>query len=383
MDQRDRFDRIIGLLNGAVLDDALWPRASRLIDEACGSRGNVLYFGKARSNAPAEIYLARACFRGEERAEQTREYLSHYHPVDEHVPRMHKLPDGKIVSVAEVFTEEERKKSRVYNEAYPRFEIQNALEARLDMPGGSHIAWGMADPMDSHGWTTPRVDMISRLLPHVRQYVLVRDALAGANALGATAMGLLDHTRMGILQLDRRGSVMDMNDRAARLIRENHGLSCRANSLVAAGPGEQSRLDELLARALPRYGEPGRSGSMTIRRSSPLPALALHVAPVEGGEERHGTARVAALTLLVDPMDRAGIDAALVRELLGLTPREARIAAMLAGGRTLHQVAAKTGRSYGTLRSQLNQIFAKLGVSRQLELVRTVLELAKIPPSKD
>ena len=384
MGQGDKFHRIIDLINEAMLDDTHWPYASALIDEICGSKGNILFFGKARSgNAPSNIYLARCCFRGEERPEQMREYLKYYHPLDEHVSRMHKLPDGKIVSVAEVFTEEERKKSQVYNEAYLRYEIQNALEVRLDMPGGSHIAWGIADPVDSRGWSMSRVEVISRLIPHIRQYVRVRAALAEANALRATVVELADHASMGILQLDQRGTVLNMNKKASELIRKDNGLSCLNNSLSCKQPIVQARLNGLLASALPRYGEQGRSGSMMIRRDSLLPVLALHVVPVEIRNRHYQTSRIAALVLLVDPVDRTGIDPAQVRESLGLTPRESRIAAMLAEGRTLHQIAAMTGRSYRTIRSQLNPIFTKFGVSRQVDLIQVIQALSRIPFSKD
>ena len=37
MNQRDAFERIVRLLNEAMLDDARWPETSALIDEAFGA----------------------------------------------------------------------------------------------------------------------------------------------------------------------------------------------------------------------------------------------------------------------------------------------------------------------------------------------------------
>ena len=383
MAQQELFDQIIGLLNDAMLEDTLWPEASRRIDEACGAKGNLLIFGSPGSNGKVEFYLTKSYYRGEGRPEVIHDYLTHYHTTDEHLPRMRKLPDSKIVAVAEQFTEAERKRSRCYNEAFPRYETQKGLETRLVVPGSSHIVWALADPVDSSGWTSSRVEMFSRLLPHLRQYVLVRSALAEANAYGATVGDLLDHTRVGIVQMNRRGRVVAMNDRADRLFRESDGLSCKAGSLVAPQSADQSRLDTLLAQALPRFGEPAVSGSMVIRRPSLSSMLILHVLPVSGRDEYYQARQIAALILMIDPMDAVRIDAGLVQDVLGLSPREARIAVMLAEGRTLRQIAAMTGRRYSTVRSQLHHIFTKLRLSRQLELVEAVRALSRLPAPKD
>jgi len=40
MSEQDAFGRILESLCDAMLDDAHWPRASALIDEACGVTGN-------------------------------------------------------------------------------------------------------------------------------------------------------------------------------------------------------------------------------------------------------------------------------------------------------------------------------------------------------
>ncbi|MCE2484928.1 MAG: hypothetical protein J4F42_05410 [Desulfurellaceae bacterium] len=47
--------------------------------------------------------------------------------------------------------------------------------------------------------------MIKGVLPHLRQFVRVRQALAGAEALGASLTALLDNTQIGIIHLDQRG----------------------------------------------------------------------------------------------------------------------------------------------------------------------------------
>ena len=38
-------ERVLASLGAAVLDDELWPGASGLIDEFCGTKGNMLVTG--------------------------------------------------------------------------------------------------------------------------------------------------------------------------------------------------------------------------------------------------------------------------------------------------------------------------------------------------
>ena len=383
MDGWGALERVIDSINAAMLDDARWPETSALIDEAVGAKGSILTFGDPGSPGNPAIFFARSYYRGVDRSAWKQEYFRDYYAQDEHLPRLRALPDSRIVPVADLFSEEELKTSRMYNEMLARVDGRNGLNVRLDGPGGTKIAWGIADPIDGNAWSSAQIDTIARVLPHLRQYVRVRSALVDAGALGASAIRLLDNAQAGVIQLDRSGRVMEANDAARALLRRNDGLSDRDGALRAAAPADNDRLQALLARALPRFGARGASGSMMVRRSSPLPRFAVHVTPVANGETDHRSRRVAALVLIVDPVERARIDPGLVEAALGLSPAEAEVAVLLAEGRTTRQIAAATGRGYSTVRTHLKHIFAKLGVSRQIEVVQLVLALSSLPVSRD
>ncbi|MET7247615.1 helix-turn-helix transcriptional regulator [Methylobacterium sp. EM32] len=59
----------------------------------------------------------------------------------------------------------------------------------------------------------------------------------------------------------------------------------------------------------------------------------------------------------------------------GLSPAEVRLALLMDGSRSLVQAAESLGIRHETARSQLRQVFAKLGVSRQSELAVFILRL--------
>ena len=170
---------------------------------------------------------------------------------------------------------------------------------------------------------------------------------------------------------------------AAALLRRCDGLYDDKRVLRAATAEENSRLQNLVARALPRLAEFGVSGSMMVSRPSLASRLALHVKPVANRELDYRSRNVTALVLIVDPQSRTAVEPALVQSMLDLTPAESEVVSLLAQGRTLRQIAAMSGREYNTVRTHLHHVSVKLGVSRQFEIAQLALALSDLPSSRD
>ena len=378
MSQHDTFDRILVSLHEAILDDTHWPATSALIDEVCGAKGNALLVGEG-SGDDVRILFAAAHYRGQRREDLEHDYLENYHPWDERAPRVRKLPDSKLVHVTDLYTEQELKTSRTYNEFSPRSSGQNSLNVRLDGPDGSHITWVISDPVKAGAWSVAQLEAIERLLPHIRQYVRVRSVVVGAEGLGASLGSLLGNSRVGVIHLDRSGRIVETNDSAHEILRRGSGLYDQDGFLRARLSADNTRLERLLGAALPRYGETATSGSLTVRRPSGLPCLAVHLSPVSAPQSAFGLGPVAVLVLVVDPTSRPTIDPAMVAAALDLTPSQSQVAVMLAEGRSVPDIAAATGRQPSTVRQFLKQIHRRRGVTSRAELVRLVLSLSDLP----
>ncbi len=373
MSDQDAFERILASLYDAMLDDALWPATSALIDEAIGSQGNTLVVGAGPADN-AQILFMGTYYRGERQEALEREYLEVYHAIDESVPRFQRLPDSRVVHVTDLYTAQELRTSVAYNEGLHRLHGQDSLRARLAGPDGFQMAWGTADPVTPGGWDSAQIALMKGLLPHIRQFVWVRQALVGAEALGASLTDLLDASRIGVIHLDRRGRVMEANDRARAMLRRGHGLSDRGRELRARNPDDHAQLERLIAEALPSAGV-AVSGSMLLRRSSGLPPVMLHTKPVVMPQPDYGAQRVAVLVLLVGPGQQARIDPTPVATTLGLTRAESQIAVALTQGQTVREIAGTTGRQVSSIHWHLKRIYRRLGITRQAELVQLVRAL--------
>ena len=373
------FERILAALHEAALDAARWPAASGLIDEAIGTHGSTLACGDGEAEEDYRTYFMWICHRGQRRPDLERLWMETYISQDERLPRLRRQPFYRLFPIVDLYTEEERRTSAAYNTLQTVGHAGNAIDVRLDGPGGSRILWEINDPLDGEGWSSAQRDCIRRLLPHIRQTVHVRQTLARADALGATLTEMLDATGLGIVQLDARGRIVAANDRARDPLRTGDGLFDSDGFLSARASRDNDHLQALLSRALPPLGARGTGGSTIVRRPDALPPLVLHVSPVNRREAVFPAWSVAALVLVVDPAQEAAVDPAVAAAALDLTGMESRVAVLLAQGMSVSQIATAMGRKESTIRSHVKHVFAKHGISRQAELVRLVRSLAGVP----
>ena len=376
MSEPDAFGRILDALHEAAFEPARWSRAAALIEESLGVHGSSLACGEGESDNDYQIYFLWTCLHGERRPDLERLWLETGFPEDRSVSRYGRFPFDRAIHISEVYTEGELKTSLGYHILRTRAHAGNAINIRLKGPGASRVLWQVNDPVDRDGWSSERLDRVGRLQPHVRQTVHVGQTLAGAGALGATLTQLLDITGVGVIQLDARRRIVAANDRALSVLQAGDALRDKSGFLFAKAQTDDDALQAALARALPPFGDPGEGGSLTIKRSAPMPPLVLHVHPLPLAEAAFRGWPVAALVLLAEPARGARIDPDLAAAVLGFTPMESRVAVMLAEGISVREIATALTRKESTIRYHVKQIYAKHGLGRQAELARLVLSLA-------
>ena len=374
--KQDLFNRAVAALHDAALDDAGLPHASAWLDAACGNRGSVFAVGNGHASGNGQVHWVQFWYGGRRWLDGERRYFDTYYRQDARNRRLATMPAGRLVPMERLYTPQERRHSPAYNEALPRGQCRHGLNVRMQGPGGTCIVWILADSVHRDGWSSTQIRLVEGLLPHVRQFVRVRQSLLAADALGTSFAGLLEHSWVGLIQLDRYGRIVEANDRAADMLRQGEGLRNDSGYLQASLPEDNSRLHKLLARALPAAGGQRAGGSIAVRRPARRPGLAVHVHPVGGRHIAVGAPGVAAVVLIADSASRPHIDPRLVASALGLTTAETDVAVALATGDSVRDIASATGRQENSVRFLLKRIYRKHGISRQAEVVRMVLTLA-------
>ena len=191
MSDQIMFERTLSSLHEAMVDDTHWPATSALIDRTCGLKGNALAVGDGPKEA-LWVNVVGIYARGERRTDLEREYLESYRPKDERAGRLRQLPASRLIPTRDLYTTEETKTSVTFREILLKSNAQNGLNARLEGLNGSHIFWVTADPATRRGWGSSQLTLITRLLPHIRLFVRIRQALGDADALKTSAAALLE-----------------------------------------------------------------------------------------------------------------------------------------------------------------------------------------------
>ncbi len=96
--------------------------------------------------------------------------------------------------------------------------------------------------------------------------------------------------------------------------------------------------------------------------------MVVHLVPIRRAARDIFT--TAASIIVVTPVSRSEAPSAtVIQGLFDLTPAEARVARLIAGGDSVNEIAAASSTSAGTVRNQLKSVFAKTGVNRQGDLI--------------
>ena len=223
-----------------------------------------------------------------------------------------------------------------------------------------------------------------QLMPHLDMALRLQHRIAGLETRLDQASDALNQASHGIIVANSAGMVLFMNRQAEAILGRNsaadgahasRGLSLERDGLHARLPRETARLRNLILRTGETIAGNGTypGGAMSISRPGAAGPLKVLVAPL-ASSGRPG--RCPAVVLFVSAPDLAGCpSAALLEQLLDLTPAEARLASALIEGKTVHEFAEEAGVSLNTARTHLKSVFLKTGVSRQPELIRLALTI--------
>jgi DNA-binding CsgD family transcriptional regulator len=185
----------------------------------------------------------------------------------------------------------------------------------------------------------------------------------------------LNRWSLGVILLDHDGRVLLMNRSAEAIVRKKNGLTAQSDGLHAGLPHETAALCGLIRGAiqtsLGRVAHPG--GGMTISRAFGARPLNVLVTPAAQKAIRVDVG-TAAIVFVGDPEVREETDADLLSLFYGLSPAEAKVAALLVQGKSVKEVSEGLRVSLNTARTHLKRIFEKTGTRRQAELMRLILQ---------
>jgi DNA-binding CsgD family transcriptional regulator/PAS domain-containing protein len=360
---------IVERLYGAVLEPALWPQALHELAQAVGAVGTVVL--------PVSTQGARETLISPEMREANEAYQKGWWRHDSRVQRMQmrRVLRG-VFSEPELFAAEELARDPFRQEFLRQFGM-GAFAAQVVAPLPKLVVSISVQRTLARGpFEAHEIERLALLGKHAARAVSVALRLAAARAGERTLVGTLDRLPCGGVAVDTRGRTVFVNQAAERMLGD--GITISQKQLRAASAEQQPALDHLIASA--QAGAKAALAPIALARRSARTPLLLQAIPIRRSHadaiDRFLFESPTVLVLIVDPEQEREHDPAAALRLLGLTQAEARIAALVGCGRSRREAAEVLGISEWTARETIKRVFAKLGISRQSELVKLVYRLS-------
>jgi DNA-binding CsgD family transcriptional regulator len=278
----------------------------------------------------------------------------------------------------DIFTADEHKADPIYNAYLRPAGIGYTAGTVLPVPSGDILVFDVSRRTEAGPFERATLDRLDKLRPHLARSALISARLGLNFARGAVeALALLG---LPAAVLARDGRVLSINAPFAALPESRIAIGAR-DRIGFADKGADTLLKEALARGGSDAAPDVRS--IPIAATDAAPAFVAHVTPVRRSALDLFGGSLALLILTPVEAPEAPLRQVLTA-LFDLTPAEAHVARLLAGGHTVESAAETLVVARETVRSHLKRVLAKTGVTRQADLVRLLAgTAARTPRSAD
>lgn len=286
---------------------------------------------------------------------------------------------GKIINCVDYYDDALFESTPAYNEVMKHIGCRYRLTSTLPIQANLVVGVAVTHPKTIGAFTNQHVARLDHLLPHMVRAVQLQRRLRRLERDAADVMAALDRLPVAALIVSESLEIVCMNRQADDLLGSSKSLRVRRRELVPALSSEASALRKGVGDAIALADGAFKSPHMPpqvveISRPEKLPLSILAVPLRPRYRLRQSAGHGARVLLMVyDPEYRSRIDPSLIERLFELTPTEAVIAAQLADGRSIAEIARDRRCSASTVRSHLKSIFQKTGTNRQGELVQMLL----------
>ena len=195
--------------------------------------------------------------------------------------------------------------------------------------------------------------------------------------MAGTLKLVLDRLERGVVVTDAEGKVRFANGAADRLLTRGDVLDVTGGRIRGKRSADSRELLGLVQRAArTAVGDDSiATDALAVSGDGDGPSLAIVAEPLAAAhsDSLGHRSEAGAVLFISDSEACTSPSSERLRIVYGLTPAEARLAALVVEGQDSASAALTLGVSPNTVKFHLKTIFDKVGVSRQAELVRRVL----------
>lgn len=357
--------RIIDDLYAGTLDSVAWGRAIQgMVDVVSGS--SALLFGFN----PATGQVLRNENHGYDPFALSQ-YNDYWCTRDIRIAAGTQLPVGEPMMIGNVLPIRTWMKSAIYNELMLPADAPWNLAYWLHKASDKVVALSILGTRHRGLFNGSDGERLQPVLPHMRRALEIRDRLEVAQVRRETLATSLSSVSFGVLILDGTGHILEASAKAEDLIRAENGIHRNPDgSLWLRGPAGRE-LDEWIFKGAPP--EQNRDGLLHVQRPLALPLSLMVTRLPQVNMSWFSGGPPAWMLLLFDPDSRLSASTDVIARDLGVSDREAEVAALLVTGYDIKALGRRLNISIHTARTHLKAIFSKTGIGSQSELIRRIM----------
>src|SRR6266478_1352519 len=355
---------VIDRCYAGVLDDDAWQGALVAVADLVGGTGTFVFAMRPASQTIVRYDIAR--LDGEAIALYDRLWAPH----DVRVGPGLQARVGAPQTEETLLPTASLRHSAIYNDFLQPHDLTHILATWLHRSTERVVGLSIQGTRHRGAFTPAERERLAPLLPHITRAIELKDRLSLGAGISNSLTTIADRLSLGILLVDARGRMFEASRVGLQILTRADGLFTEAGRIVFRRRRDGQAFSRLLTTA---HSLDSLEPALIIpRQRSPFP-LSLLVAPIRSVAEPWMTAVQQWIVVIKDPSELPVPAPDDVAREWHVTPAEARVICLLARGSSVVRIAAIHGVSAHTVRSQLKSVYAKTGITSQLEVVRRLL----------
>lgn len=362
---------VVGCIYQAAYDATLWPMVvTRLRDAFHGSKACLGHIGP---NIPS----ADAVIAPDADPRWTRLYIEQFAD-NELFPRVMHAPTGVVFSDHALVGSERMRASRLWNEWMAPQDMYGGIGCKLRLSNDVFCFFDIQRGSRQPSFDATDARYLQQIVPHLMRAGELSRQLQATQSLAAA----FSYLPFGVVFVDRAMTILSMNASAEVILaRSNGALSAKNGRLLPHAAARSTALEQAVAKVCTLTDGilPGLGSDLVIKAPEGGSDLVLSIGPVTYAPA-YGLPTASCAAIFVRdllPMQPQSF-AHHIRQMFALAPKEAAIAAALANGLPLKDIAARENITLGTARFYLHNVFQKTGTKRQNHLVSLLKNLQPI-----
>lgn len=379
----EKLSELLHLIYGAATEPRQWSAVLAAVAHSMQGKTGLLYTPFLPPHKNGLLHTLNIP------AEKTMLWATKYLEHDLWVNRamaMGLAKQGAVVIDSDVCTEEELLASEIYQNLFASLDIGRFCSGVVfDTSADGIPATAITAHRSLHAppFTEQDRAWLGMLLPHLSRALGLMFRLDSARLQTASLLAGLDSLALGVVLLNAHGQVLHANEATKQVLARQDGLHCNNHNGklngVSAMPNVECLESWLQKQCSSTAFEVTHfANAYLVRRTEAGKVYSIQCCPLGTTQPwQINNEGVGSVVFVSDPDALVLPSASRLMDLYGLTPAQAEVTRSLGQGKSTKEVARELGISPETVHVHTSQVYQKLHIHNQVDLVRCILTLGQ------